>query len=48
MLCGVEQRKVALVTRVLHFIRIIIQSFSVYLFSFLVCHAALIYVVDQL
>ena len=48
MLCGVEQRKVAMVTRVLHFSRIIIQSFSIYLFSFLVCHAVLVYVIDQL
>ena len=48
MLCGVGQRKVAMVTRVLHFIRIIVQSFSVYLFSFLACHATLIYVIDQL
>ena len=48
MLCGVDQRKVAMVTRVLHFIRIIVQSFSVYLFSFLVCHTALFYVIEQL
>jgi len=47
MLCGVEQRKVVLVTRLLHCARILVQSFSAYLFSFLLCHAVLVYVVDQ-
>ena len=48
MLCGVEQRKVVLVTRLLHCARILLQSFSAYLFSFLACHTVLVYVVDQL
>eukprot|EP00092_Neocalanus_flemingeri_P038066 GFUD01041435.1.p2 GENE.GFUD01041435.1~~GFUD01041435.1.p2 ORF type:complete len:251 (+),score=90.22 GFUD01041435.1:2188-2940(+) len=48
MLCGVDQRKVALLTRVLHCFRILVQSFSIYLVSFLLCHAVLVHVVDQL
>merc|ERR1719430_1533974 len=47
MLCGVDQRKVALFTKLLHFFRILVNSFSIYLFSFLVCHATLVHLVDQ-
>ena len=48
MLCGVDQRKVALLTKLIHFCRILVQSFSSYLFTFLVCHAVLVHVVDQI
>jgi len=48
MLCGVDQRKVVLLTQILHCGRILFQCFSAYLFSFLLCHAVLVYIVDQI
>ena len=46
MLCGVDQAKVALLTRTLHLGSILVHCLSVYLFSFLLSHILIIYVLD--
>jgi len=48
MLCGVDQAKVAALTRTLHLGSILVHCLSVYLFSFLLSHILIIYVVDTL
>merc|ERR1712083_531811 len=48
MLCGVDQAKVALLTRGLHLSSILLQCLSVYLFSFLVCHIIVVYIIDSI
>merc|ERR1711872_87889 len=48
MLLGVDQAKIALLTRGLHLGSILLQCLSVYLFSFIVCHILAIHFIDSL
>merc|ERR1712083_1282126 len=48
MLCGVDQAKVALLTRGLHLSSVLLQCLSVYLLSFLVCHIIVVYIIDSI
>jgi len=48
LLCGVDQRKVTLLTKLLHCSRIVLNCFSIYLAVFLLTHAGLVHIVDQI
>jgi len=48
MLLGVDQAKIALLTRGLHLGSILLQCLSVYLFSFLVCHIIVVHIIDSI
>jgi len=48
LLCGVDQRKVTLFTKLLHCSRIVLHSFSIYLAVFLLTHAGMVHIVDQI
>jgi len=48
VLCGISQARVSLLTRMLHFLSIVTQSFSIYLCCFIVSHVLLEQIIDQL